>query len=701
MNRFFRWSSFLLVAFFAGSVLAQNNAQSPLGINLVEVRYWASELSTVDFFKRAGNGESGVWLTQCDNGCGWNSGEQSSLDLDENGWPRSLPAAGSTARYRYVTTILVREIGNRYPAGRYTVLYEGAGTLAYSGDAVRNAAASSTGIDIVDVTPSQGFYLTIRATDPQRTGNYLRNIRVIPPGGDCNGDQKQYAADASVCPAVFRPFTDPYYVNHHVHPLFLKDIQPFSALRFVHMASVITTQVREWVERPQMRLASWAGAADGAPIEFAIEIANALNASPWFEIPAKASDDYVRQFARLAKATLSTSRPIYLEYHNEAWNNAYPYITLNSWVEQQATARWPGPTPDAFAKRINWFGMRTGELCRIWKEEFADQPGRVKCVMAAQSGNSWVASQALSCPLYAAEAGHNCAGQIDVLAIAPYFGGYISQAAFQSTVGNWFQEPDGGLGSLFREINNGLLPRVNNQPLAALQQIYMGIDANKAVANTYGLPLIAYEGGQELSTAGNDPFKTSAQNLFATANRDARMGAAYTAMFNYWKQAGGGLFTVYDSTAVYSATRGNSALLEYQGQPRTQAPKYDAALSFISANNCWWSGCSTVGAPAAPISVSVAAGSGRATVTFGAPANNGSGAIIGYTASCSASGYPTRTRTGSSSPITVRGLAGGVAYTCAVAASNEYGTGMYSEISPVTPLPAKGDITPVLMLLLD
>lgn len=579
---------------FAVSANAQNET-SPLGINIRAIKYWDTEIHTVDFFKRSGNGSQGLWLTQC-AGCPWDTREQAALDLDSQGWPRSLPdATASNVQYRYVTTLPVWGTGH-YPAGQYTVFYEGEGQLAYGGDAVRNDALSRPGREIIDITPYRGFNVSIRVTDPKHTGNYLRNIRIIAPGGTCYRDPSNYATDVAACPDSFQAFTETY-MTQPFHPLFLADMKPFSALRFVHFAAVITSQVREWEERPQLDYASWgANVLDGAPIELAIDLANTLNASPWLEVPAMASDDYIAQFARLTKSRYTVNRPIYLEYHNEAWNSAYPYSLVNDWIEQQGVARWKRSSRSAYDKRINWFAMRTADVCRIWKREFGDRAGQVKCVMASQSANAWVSTTALSCPLYAQESGHNCAGQIDALAIAPYFGDYISQPAFQVPVTAWLAEPDGGMNSLFQEITQGLLPLTtplgNNQPVSSLAQIIDQMHAQKALADTYNLQLAAYEGTELLVVPNTNGYLSRLQTLFAAASRDSRMKAVYQTLFDNWRQAGGTLFMVFESTGMFDAINGNSTLLEYQGQPRDQAPKYDATLSFISANPCWWLDCS-------------------------------------------------------------------------------------------------------------
>lgn len=589
------------------------NVNSPLGINIRELRYWNTEIPTVDFFKRAGNGEGGLWLTQCTWVPGvncWNTHEQEQLVLDANGWPRSLPAANSSGQFRYVSTILYQstDVQNpgKYPKGQWTVLYDGKGKLAYGWDAVRNAAASQPGRDVFDVaSPRMGFFLSILETDASDLGKpdasvgeregHVRNIRVIPPGGTCRGDRFAYAADATVCPDSFLPFTQTYQTQPF-HPLFLSDLRPFSALRFVHFSDVINDQTVRWQDRPQYANASWGysnALKAAAPIEVALDIANALDASPWLEVPARADDEYVTQFARLAKARLNNTRPIYLEYYNEAWNGAYPYVVNAQWIQQQGIARWPAATVNNFEKGMNWFGLRTKQICQIWKREFADQPGRVRCVMGGWAANAWVTDHlVLSCPLHAAEPGGTAcdkAGGIDAVAIAPYFGGNLANPIFQTQIeGTWLNQADGGLAKLFEAIA-ALGGNLNLGP--SLPTVRSWVADNKSAASRHGVALFAYEGGNELIVRSSDSYQTRLQTLFVQANRDVRMGQAYTAMLNDWRTAGGDLYMVYESTGAYSMPRGNSTLLEWQGQPASQAPKYEAVTDFIAANPCWWDAC--------------------------------------------------------------------------------------------------------------
>jgi hypothetical protein len=90
----------------------------------------------------------------------------------------------------------------------------------------------------------------------------------------------------------------------------------------------------------------------------------------------------------------------------------------------------------------------------------------------------------------------------------------------------------------------------------------------------------------------------------------------------------------------------------------------------------------TVGAPGAPSKPTVTnSGGGSLTITFNAPANNGS-AITGYTATCTSSnGGVSGSKTASGTTIKVTGLTAGKTYGCYATAKNARGTGPRSASS--------------------
>ena len=92
--------------------------------------------------------------------------------------------------------------------------------------------------------------------------------------------------------------------------------------------------------------------------------------------------------------------------------------------------------------------------------------------------------------------------------------------------------------------------------------------------------------------------------------------------------------------------------------------------------------------PGAPFMIGGGAGSGIAAFSFNAPSSIGGSAITGYTVACSPGNI---TASGTTSPISVSGLANGTTYSCSVAASNSAGTGAASAAVTVTPfVPPQG-----------
>lgn len=101
-----------------------------------------------------------------------------------------------------------------------------------------------------------------------------------------------------------------------------------------------------------------------------------------------------------------------------------------------------------------------------------------------------------------------------------------------------------------------------------------------------------------------------------------------------------------------------------------------------------------------PSILSVSPGPERVTITLQPPSNPGNSPIVGYSATCVASGHPTVTATSTTTTVIVTGLVPGVSYACSAMASNgSYSSGASSATS-VIPKP-KVDLTPILMLLLD
>ncbi|MCQ4166340.1 hypothetical protein [Tahibacter harae] len=526
------------------------NRNSPLGTNLDGVVDYSTSYNFTDAMK-----QSRSWITADTSGAGvFDTDDRACLDLDENGYVRSLtPQTGnpgcSTPSYNAVSTLFFfGDFPGHYPSGRYIVTYEGQGDISYHFAAVRNAALSAPGRDVLDVNANAGgWMLRINAI---AAGNHPRNIHVWMPGFDEHSGPSQL-----------------------FHPDFLALIRRNKVLRFMDWMGTNNSSQQEYAGRPQLADVRWS--EGNMPLEVMVELASRSDAHPWFTLPHRASDDYMTRFAQDVKRLLRPDLRVYVEYSNEVWNGQF---SQGAYVEAQGDAAY-GNQGSGFDRRLNWYGQRSAQLCDLWKSAFGAQAGRVVCVLGAQAANAYTLTQAADCPLWTA--GRPCSAHgFSAAAIAPYFGGYLGHPNHAATVQTWTPT------QLFAEINGGGL--AGGPAGGSLTEVQGWITAHRAAAQQRSLQLVTYEGGQHLAGVLGNENNDAITSLFTGANRDARMGTAYTQHLNFWKSAGGGLFMHFTASSGYGKF-GSWGAVEYLDQ--TGTPKHSALMQFIDDNPCWWADC--------------------------------------------------------------------------------------------------------------
>jgi len=135
--------------------------RAAVGTNLEAVAYWTAQLPFVDVMKTAGD-----WISGDSNQ--WDNGQP--LNLDANGWVKSL-APGQHAK-----KLMLRDLGDRYPAGQYVVRFKGEGIFKFQFAA--RVLSQKPGEIVLQVTPDNGgIFLGIEPTNP---ANYLRDIQITP-----------------------------------------------------------------------------------------------------------------------------------------------------------------------------------------------------------------------------------------------------------------------------------------------------------------------------------------------------------------------------------------------------------------------------------------------------------------------------------------------------------------------------------------
>lgn len=415
-------------------------------------------------------------------------------------------------------------VAGGHPAGRYVCLFDGEGELEFAGNA--RAVQVDPGRIELDVTSRDTLMLHLRRTDPT---NPVRNIRVLMPGFESTYERQVF----------YPPFLDRY--------------RPFAVLRFMDWMSTNNSRIARWRDRPQPRHASQA--VKGVALEHMLELANWLEIDPWFCMPHLAGDDYIREFATQVKNDLDRGRRVYIEHSNEVWNGQF---------EQARHAADRGKelnlSSNAYQAQLHYHSRRSVEIFRIWEEVFGGSARLVR-VLGSHSANPWASEQ-----ITTFEDAHRHA---DAVAIAPYFGYGLGSPETAAEVASL--PMDQIVERCRRDI------AANRDKTAALV----------AQARRLKLDVIAYEGGQHLVGHGGAENDDKLTETLQRANRDRQMKALYLEDLTAWKQAGGRLFVVFSSVSRPSKW-GSWGVLEYEGQPAAEAPKYEALLEFLRENQRWW-----------------------------------------------------------------------------------------------------------------
>jgi hypothetical protein len=539
-----RWLLLGSVSLYFPPTLAYYNLDAALGMNTNEVMESDSSIPFIDLFRAAlPFDDARPWLTKGD------------IVYDADGWPQDL--RGGQAGTRFLSNLPA----NTVPDGLYTVLYEGEGEIRYANDA--SLVKHEAGRDTIQITAGADKQLNatllISKTTPR---NYIRNIRILPPGGICADNPFKRVASENECSANhYRAFNE-YYAKILFNPDYLNFMKSFKAIRFMNMSGITQNTMNSWQQRPRLSQATWGGKEGkrGVPLEIMVELANRLNANPWFCMPHAADDDFVKQFARYVKQHLHSDLTPYIEYSNEAWNTLF---LQGNYVREQGLKL--GLDTNANRAGYRYYAQRSVEIFAIWQSVFGNK-NRIKRILAG-----WTVAPQISEIILSQNEAYKAA---DAFAIGPYFfGGHHDVRGVKNV----------------DEVFNLL---TDSQYRYSLPKVLDYIKAQKAVSDKYGVQLMAYEGGQGLVDFKTTSNEQMPNPLLYAANRDARMADLYSEFLNGWKQAGGGLFMHYTSPRTYQKY-GSWGTKEYVTQPLADAPKYQAILNFMQANPCWWEHCSS------------------------------------------------------------------------------------------------------------
>jgi hypothetical protein len=416
-----------------------------------------------------------------------------------------------------------------YPDGVYKVSWDGTADVNFTGMGAEFTITSQDGnhytADLVlDHKKGEILNLYVTNVDPN---DPLHNLRIISPD-----------AEPSISP-TFRP-------------VFLDKVRAFNGpIRFMDWMQTNWNPAVEWSDRTRPSTFSNANAT-GVDYESIIELANLTQKDVWINVPYHASDDYIREMARLFRDTLDPSLTVHVEFSNELWNTGTFQQAIDNLIAGRAMADDPlSNRTDDFGRAAEHAGKQFGRMATLFREEygadlFAD---RVRPVFGGFIATTYWTSSAME---YLARAYGPVNQLVSAISVAPYVGvqGDMDSIDDENLTAqklfDWMHD----------FIDDRLVPWIRD---------------HKALTNYYGVELHAYEAGQSLQAINgkNEELKTAAQN-------DPRMGGVYKHLIRAWHDhSGGGIFGNFALATPYTVY-GYWGALEAIDQPTSA--KWEAIL---------------------------------------------------------------------------------------------------------------------------
>jgi len=468
------------------------------------------------------------------------------------------------------------------PVGIYKIVFTGqADLIRPSSGSVRNKRydpkTNTTRADWeLRSTDQRHDNISIAFTGTRRLANSARNtgltnLRIYLPGFPDNGSVT---------------FT----------PSFLNLVRKFGIIRFMDWIDANKNPLVNFDDRVTPAHASYnltvgsndlpdldfTGPMRGVAIEHMVQLCNEADTDMWINIPARATDDCVRQMLLLIRnggggfAGLEPDRRLYIEYGNEVWNSlgaffqCFPRVSSLARLALEANRNHPinfdgllgdlnpliltrpggelsGDEPFVAAQmRHRFVAFRIKTISDIAREVFGNDQmiTRVRPILASQLGDG---QTTLSTGLRfldefvgVVRPGNPVARRVNEI----IFGGGGAAYAVSDTASR---------DAYFRSF-----PQADFAPAVRIDSV---------LARGYGIRHVAYEGGPSLG----DPLTGEGSDA-ATERRflaDSRMRTAFATAHNLWMQSGGDIFVYYvltgDPTFEFAANDGDATSMKMTG----------------------------------------------------------------------------------------------------------------------------------------
>lgn len=280
-------------------------------------------------------------------------------------------------------------------------------------------------------------------------------------------------------------------------------------------------------------------AGAGVAFEHMIQLCNQTDCDMWINVPARATDDFVRKMLILIRdgkgsfRGLNPERKLYVEFANEIWNTSFGFLSFSR-VKKQSDAALQDPehpinfdgNTDEFEAFFRFIAFRAKTISDLCREVFGEEQmmTRVRPLLESQFGDG---QATLSTGLRFTHLFFSVVRPNNPVALRTdqiFFGG-------------------GGAGYSLGD------PTTRDTYFATIPQAEFvpSVRTDAVLTHGYGLKYVAYEGGPIIA----DPVTGAAVKDDVTSrkfNADPRMKTALISTHEKWARGGGDIFVYYVST---------------------------------------------------------------------------------------------------------------------------------------------------------
>jgi Ca2+-binding RTX toxin-like protein len=235
---------------------------------------------------------------------------------------------------------------------------------------------------------------------------------------------------------------------------------------------------------------------------------------------------------------------------------------------------------------IHYTAKLATEMAMIWDEVFADEPdARLVKVIGTQTSLPWRTDQLLKATTWfeqEPDAAVSPADVFDAVAVTTYFGNAtVMREELRAELLAVIADPE-------IEAFDWLAAKLMDPDYArSIPEVLGFLQAQKDVAETYGLGTVSYEGGQHVHHQFMVPKEAAElSDFFGEFVRSPQMADLYEALWDGWAEIGDGAFMQFGSVGA-SGKGGSWSLWDYFGD---STPRSELLIELNEEIGSWWEG---------------------------------------------------------------------------------------------------------------